>query len=94
MVSKPEYHQFREASFDSLVKESSSSGALGIWEMPSGLSCSRSSGHVGHRGDFCSAPELAGGTIQGIPSGMAVPLGPQGEMLPGRVLLCAKRCLE
>lgn len=44
--------------------------------------------------DFYSAPELAGGTIQGIPSGLAVPLGPQGEMFPGRVLLCEKRCLE
>lgn len=36
---------------------------------------------------FCSAPELAGGTIQCIPSGLAVPFGPQGEMLPGRMWL-------
>lgn len=36
---------------------------------------------------LCSAPELAGGTIQCIPSGLEVPFGPPGEMLPKRVLL-------
>lgn len=62
-------------------------------EMPSGGSGLKSSGYTDVE-RVSRAPELAGGTIQCIPSGLAIPFGPQGGNVVSRGVAVEMRCLD